>query len=143
VIGATYKDTYFTLSFSPVAGKITFVLNDSLANARAFGVDPGKKVRLEVGFNFNGKVDVNIDKAKTMNFKSNLNLFSAYDPYFMQRIDVNWETLLTLKVNKYVTTGFGTQLIYDHDILIKQEDGTSKQAVQFRHALTVNFGVKF
>lgn len=141
VFGIIYSKKGITAALSPTFGKITTVFNDSLSQAGAFGVEKGKKIRPEIGLNFNLKLDYNL--AENINFKSNLNLFSSYDPYFIKRIDVNWETLLTLKVNKYITTTFGTQLIYDHDILIKQENGTTKQAIQFKHVLNVNFSYKF
>ena len=141
VLGAVYNDKHWTASFAPTFGKLTTVLNDSLANAGAFGVEKGKKLRIELGLNVNIKMDYNL--AENVNFKSNANFFSAYDPYFIKRIDVNWETLFTLKVNKYITTTFGTQMIYDQDILIKQSDNSSKMAVQFKHVLNVNFSYKF
>lgn len=141
VFGAIYTNKGITASLSPTFGKITTVFNDSLSRAGAFGVEKGKRIRPEIGLNFNLKLDYNL--FENVNFKSNLNLFSAYDPFFMKRIDVNWETLLTLKVNKYITTTFGTQMIYDNDILIKQTDGRTKQAIQFKHVLNVNFSYKF
>jgi hypothetical protein len=141
VFGLVYADKNTTATFSPTFGKLTTVFNDSLSNAGAFGVDKGKRIRPELGLNFNLKLDYNL--AENVNFKTNLNLFSAYDPYFIKRIDVNWETLFTLKVNKYITTTFGTQLIYDQDVLIKQENGTDKLATQFKHVLNVNFSYKF
>ena len=141
VFGVSYNTKHIVATFSPTFGKITTVLDDSLSQAGAFGVDKGKKLRVEIGMNLNLKLDY--DLATNVNFKTGVNLFSSYDPYFVKRIDVNWETLLTLKVNKYISTTFGTQLIYDHDILIKQKDNTSIQAVQFKHVLNVNFSYKF
>lgn len=141
IFGAIYTNKGTTVAISPTFGKLTTVLNDSLSNAGAFGVKKGKKIRAEIGLNTNIKLDY--DLAENINFKTNANFFSAYDPYFIKRIDVNWETLLTLKVNKYISTTFGTQMIYDQDILIKQEDGTNTLAVQFKHVLNVNFSCKF
>lgn len=140
IIGITYSEgKLFTATLAPIAGKFTFVLNDSLSNAGAFGVPIGKKVRSELGANLSMNLDWDIEK--NINFKSGLNLFANYET--LDLIDVNWTTLLVLKVNKYITTSFGTDLIYDHDVLIKQADGTSKRAVQFRNVLNINFGVKF
>lgn len=141
ILGVIYQNKAITANISPTFGKITTVLNDSLSQAGAFGVKAGDKTRLEMGLNVNLKIDYNL--AENVNFKSNANFFSGYDPYFVKRIDVNWETLFTLKVNKYITTTFGTQMIYDQDILIKQDNGDSKWAVQFKHVLNVNFSYKF
>ena len=51
---------------------------------------------------------------------SNLDLFSNYlkDPQF---VDVNWEVLILMKINKFLTASFNTQLIYDHDIKIGKD----------------------
>ncbi len=44
--GIEYRpNTNFSVYMSPVAGKLTFVQDDSLSNDGAFGVDPGKKFR--------------------------------------------------------------------------------------------------
>lgn len=83
-----------------------------------------------------------------MNFKTKLELFSNYlnNP---QNIDVNWETLLSMKVNKYISATFSTTLIYDHDINIpvdKNNDGVVEKAgprVQFREVLGVGLSYKF
>lgn len=141
LLGLVYNDKGVTATFSPTFGKFTTVFNDSLSQAGAFGVEAGKHLRPEIGANLNLKLDYNL--AENVNFKTNANFFSAYDPYFIKRIDVNWETLFTLKVNKFISTTFGTQLIYDQDILIKQPDESSKMAVQFKHVLNVNFSYKF
>lgn len=138
-LGIQYKDKYADLTLAPTASKVTFVLHDSLANAGAFGVEAGKNIRTEFGANFNGKLEFPI--AENISFKTILNLFTNYET--LDLIDVNWSTLLSMKVNKYITTTFGTELIYDHDILIPQADGTSKQAVQFKHVLNVNVGIAF
>ncbi|NJL15789.1 MAG: DUF3078 domain-containing protein [Microscillaceae bacterium] len=137
--GLQYKDKYFNLNFSPAMGKFTIVLEDSLANAGAFGVAPGNNVRAELGANFN--LVFEISPLENVSFKSVFNLFANYET--LGRMDVNWETLLVFKVNKFITTSFGTQLIYDHDILIEQADGQFQQATQFKHVLNLNIGYKF
>jgi hypothetical protein len=46
-----------------------------------------------------------------------------------------------MKINKRFNSSIGTQLIYDKDILIAQEDGSVDSPVQFKHVL--NFGLNF
>ena len=55
------------------------------------------------------------DIAKNVNLLTRIDLFSNYieNP---QNIDVNWETVLTLKINDWLSTTITTQLIYDDDI---------------------------
>ncbi len=139
-LGITYKNKLLSVTLSPASNKLTFVLNDSLSEAGAFGVDPGDKVRSEVGATLNGVFE--FSPIENITFKTTLLLFSNYanNP---QNIDVDWTTLLVFKVNKFFDASFGTRLIYDDDILIEQEDGTSKQAVQYSQVLSINVGYKF
>ena len=114
-----------TCFISPITIKNTFVFDDSLSSVGAFGVDPEKLIRSEVGgyikFAFIKKEPFNI---KDISFRSNLTLFSNYinEP---QNIDVTWETLTSLKIGKSFSLTLSTYLIYDHDINIPrfQRDG--------------------
>ncbi|WP_421978925.1 DUF3078 domain-containing protein [Roseivirga seohaensis] len=126
-----------TVSFAPAAGKFTFVMDDELSAAGAYGVDPGDKVRAEFGANM--LTTLKLKLMDNITFQSNLNFFTAYDSF--GNVDTNWETLLVMKVNKWFNATFGTQLIYDDDILIKGEDGSLSREIQFKHVL--NLGVNF
>ena len=84
----------------------------------------------------------------------NINLetrFDAFSNYTEEpaHIDVNWELLLSLKVNKFISATVSTQLIYDHDIDIavdRNNDGVLDGAgprVQFKEILGVGLNYKF
>jgi Protein of unknown function (DUF3078) len=146
-IGMDYKpNDYFTMYISPITQKTTIVNDSKLNEVGAYGVDSGKVIRSEYGayarFQYQKDVFTNV------NFKTKLELFSNYlnNP---QNIDVNWETLLSMKVNKYISATFSTTLIYDHDINIpidKNNDGVVEKAgprVQFREVLGVGLSYKF
>ena len=126
-----------TVSFAPAAGKFTFVMDDELSAAGAYGVDPGDKFRAEFGANVLTTLKVKL--MENITFQSNLNFFTAYDTF--GNVDTNWETLLVMKINKWFNATFGTQLIYDDDILIRQEDGSLSREIQFKHVL--NLGANF
>ncbi len=137
-LGFDYKPSdAFSISFAPAAGKFTFVMDDDLSNAGAFGVDPGSKTRAEFGTNI--LTTLNIPIAENITFSSNLNFFTAYDSF--GNVDTNWETLLVMKVNEWFNATFGTQLIYDDDILIEISDTVFERRIQFKHVL--NVGVNF
>lgn len=139
-LGIDYiKGDVFSLSFSPAAGKFTFVLDDDLSRMGAFGVDVDSKVRAEFGSNMLATLSVPI--AENISFQSNLNFFTAYDTF--GTIDVNWETLLVMKVNEWFNATFGTQMIYDKDIRFDDGNGTGNTTaeLQFKHVL--NVGVNF
>lgn len=138
-LGISYKNKILSLTLSPLSNKLTFVLNDSLSDAGAFGVDPGQRVRSEIGPSFNGILE--FSPIKNITFKSVLLLFANYES--MGNIDVDWENLIVFKVNEFFDASFGTRLIYDDDIFIPQEDGTAIQAVQYSQILSINVGYKF
>lgn len=128
-IGLEYKPgEEFFLLVSAVTGKTTIVLNDDLSDAGTFGVKPGEKVRNQLGSFLKSMLKVPL--MENVTFQTKLNLFSAYEN--PDKVDVNWETLLLLRVNKYITTNFNTQLIYDEDVTTD---------IQFREVLGV--GVTF
>ena len=144
-IGMDYKPNKdFSLFIAPVTAKFTIVNDDDLNAVGAFGVDSNKVVRAEVGFYL--RALYNKDLMKNINFSSKFELFQNYET--IGHIDVNWETLTSMKVNEYVSATFATQLIYDDDIdiiLEKDENGPTKTgaAVQFKHVLSVGFTYKF
>jgi len=131
----------FSLFFTPVSGKFTFVTDEGLSAAGAFGVEPGKKVRAEMGAivksEFKTPVVKNVDLATT------LTLFSNYfnKP---QNIDVNWDIALNMKINDFLSANLLTNLIYDHDILIPIDDeGNTGRRVQLKQLFGVGLSYKF
>ena len=125
---------FLSVSFLPLTGRLTFVTDQTLSDAGAYGVDPGKHVRPEFGAAF--KAVFEKDLVANVNLKSKLELFSNYlnKP---QNIDINWEAMLMLKVNKFLSTFIGLQTIYDHDILIADKDGNLAPRTQFKQTFGV------
>jgi hypothetical protein len=59
---------------------------------------------------------------------------------------VNWENLISLKINKFLNVNFNTHLIYDDKILIAKEvDGVEEVAprIQFKEIFGVGISFKF
>lgn len=141
-LGMEYKkDDSFFIVLSPVTGKITMVLNDSLSNAGSFGVEPGKGMRSEFG----GLVKIGLKKdiMENVNFTSTLDLFSNYfnNP---QNIDVSWKALVNMKINEYLSANISTHLVYDDDIDWVDPEGISQgPKVQFKEILGIGFSYKF
>ncbi|HPS51885.1 MAG TPA: DUF3078 domain-containing protein [Bacteroidales bacterium] len=139
--GITYTPAgWFYAFLSPSSGRVTFVNDQKLADQGAFGVDPGKKTRAEFGPYL--RADLNKDIAKNVNLASTLELFTDYFHEF-GNIDVNWNLLLSLKVNKWLSASIQTQLIYDNDIMI-QTDPTEPAGprTQFKELLGVGLTYK-
>lgn len=146
-LGIDYKPSKnFSVFLSPAASKMTFVRDQTLANAGAFGVTaaeydtagvlitPGSQFRHELGAYF--KLIYNVEIAKNIEMKSRLDLFSNYlvNP---QNIDVNADVLFNFKVNNWFSASANFTLIYDHDILITDAKGNTGPRTQFKSVLGV------
>lgn len=145
-LGIEYKPwDWITFYLSPATGKFTFVMDQNLADQGAFGVEkavrdaagdivtPGKNVNPEFGAMFN--MTLKKDIMKNITLATRLNLFNNYtdkDPENAKNIDVNWETTINMKVNKFITVSLFTHMIYDNDIKIKQFDKEGNPIYQAR-----------
>lgn len=153
-VGFDFKPSdVFSLSILPVTGRITLVLDQSLADKGAYGVKPaeydtigdqiliakeGENVRFELGTALQALFKKEI--MKNVELQSKLQLFSNYleNP---QNIDVDWNTMLSLKVNKYISSYIGFTLLYDDDIMITDEDGIVGPRTQIKQ--TFGMGLAF
>ncbi len=161
LIGAVGVDHHrgpFSIFVAPVTLKTTLVGLQNLADQGLYGVEAatfdalgaklkdGKTVRNEIG----GYVRLLFKKdfSKTIAVESKVDLFSNYidNP---QNIDVNWDLLIAMKINKYLTTTITTNLIYDNDIMIAIDsngDGvkdSSGPRVQFKEVFGLGLSYKF
>jgi hypothetical protein len=138
--GIEYKLKDYLYAFiSPVTGKFTFVNDNALAARGAFGVEPGNRFRKEFGAYFNAGLKKKV--VENVSVDTRIGLFSNYETF--GNIDVNWEFTLFMKVNKYITTTLSTQLLYDEDIDVKKDDGTTGAAVQFKEVINIGFLYQF
>lgn len=138
-IGMDYQpNEHLSVFLSPISGKTTIVRNDDMADAGAFGVTPGNNAFHEYG----ALVKVKYDKEvlKNITFSTKANFFSAYNNS-PENIDVNWEVLLDMKVNKFFSANLRTHLIYDHDTKIADDEGVKAPRVQFKEAF--GFGISY
>lgn len=160
-LGLDYKSKDKSLSFfvSPLTGKITFVNDQRLADAGAFGVQAAEfdtaGVKIKDGeivrYEFGGflKMTFKKDIFKNVNLQTKLELFTNYLNH-PENIDVNWETILTMKINRFLSCTVNTQLIYDHDIPVPFERVEAGQTIsgtgprlQFKEVLAVGLAYKF
>lgn len=146
-LGIDYKPKkWIQMYVSPVTSKITVVGDQTLADAGAFGVDPGKNVRTEFGGM--ARMTIKKDIMKNVTLSTNVQAFSNYKDN-PDHIDVNWETLIDMKINKFLSASISTNLIYDHDIDIEVDtdgdDITDKVGprVQFKEVLAIGLSYKF
>ncbi|MDR0680293.1 MAG: DUF3078 domain-containing protein [Dysgonamonadaceae bacterium] len=114
-LGFTYKpNKKYTLFISPIAEKVTFVLNDSLSSIGTFGVERGKTIKWETGAYLMASTSQTV--YGNIGIISSLNLFTPYDKNF-GNIDVNWDLLISYKIKKMFTATLNTALrYYDNEI---------------------------
>ncbi len=158
-IGLDYKPSKnLTIFIAPVTTKNTFVNDPDLANAGAFGVEPavydslgmiitkGQTMRSEFGGYI--RLFFKTDIMENTSLQTKLDLFSNY-LHNPQNIDVSWEVLISMKVNKYISATITTHLLYDDDIDIaidSDNDGITDKTgprTQFKEVLGVGFSYKF
>ena len=146
-------DSGLSFFVSPATARITIVNDDTLAKQGAYGVQGDVKDayghiithyrnnREQIGGYLKMQYRKNI--MQNISFGTTLELFSDY-LHNPQNLYVNWTTLLVMKVNKYISATFNTQLIYDPAVKIKQADGTLQgPRVQFKQVLGVGLAYKF
>ena len=157
------KDDRFQIYMSPLAGKVTFVMNQALADQGAFGVKkgyydeegnwvPGENVAPALGINVitNYKQPI----GKSISYTTLLNLFYNYierrDDNRL-RLDVNWENTFHFVITKYISTILFVHLKYDHNTtfpVYEEVDGVQtvvdhKPKLQFKESLGIAFVHKF
>jgi hypothetical protein len=86
---------------------------------------------------------------KNVNLGTKIELFSNYLDR-PQNIDVNWEMLIGMKINKLLSASISTQLIYDNDIPVPIERDVNGIKVsdvgprlQFKEILALGLSYKF
>ncbi len=158
-IGMDFKPSkVFTLFISPITIKTTIVNDQNLANAGAYGVESagfdtfgnvitkGKTIRSEYGGYL--RTVFKKDIMKNVNLLTKLELFSNYSEE-PDHIDVNWEVLIVMKVNKFISATISTQLLYDHDIDISIDTNGDDipdrfgPRTQFKEVLGIGISYKF
>lgn len=103
------------VNLAPATSKITFINNKfrneiGLADANYFGVDPGKSIRYELGFNASAYYKFNL--MRNVSVENILNLYSNYldKP---QNVDIDYTLNVAMTINKYLSTNLIFQTIYD------------------------------
>ena len=133
------KEDKLSVFASIISTKMTYVGNEKLSDAGAFGVDPGEKFKSEFGGYIKAYFQDEI--MKNVKVVSKFDLFSNYleKP---QNIDVNLEVLLNMKVNKYISANISTTMIYDDDIKIAEgENDKPGPKLQLKEILGI--GISF
>lgn len=142
-LGIEYRpNENYSVYLSPLAGKLTFVQDDSLSNAGAFGVDPGDKFKAELGAYIKARMQKKI--MENVELISTVDFFTPYDKSF-GNVDINWDILVSMKINRFLTASINTTLKYDDDVKTIDKDGVTPRGpkVQFKEMLGLGVAYNF
>ncbi len=145
-VGLDYKPSKnFSLYYAPVNGKVTIVALDSLRPRYVPEEFFDKAARFELGSFL--KIQYRQKIMENVTFQTKADLFTNYLQNF-GNVDINWENLLNLQVNKFLVVTFFTHMIYDDDIKfdIQDVDGNiigKGPRMQFKRTLGVGFTYAF
>jgi hypothetical protein len=146
-LGADFKRSdHYSLFLSPLGSKFTIVADDQLSAIGAYGVEKGKKFRAELGATL--KSELKLTVFTNVDFVSTVSLFSNYlkNP---QNIDVNWDSRLNMKINKFLSANLISNWIYDDDTYVavdRNNDGIFEgrgRRLQVKQLFGAGFSYKF
>lgn len=144
--------------FSPLTLKTTFVLDNDLANAGAFGVDPavyddagniitkGKRIQKEVGVLVTNSYETEV--VENITLKHLVSLYTDYINSF-GNVDVDWQVNFDFKVNSFVKATLGSHIRYDDDVKttkpseIEGEFIEAGPKTQWKQFLGIGFAMDF
>ncbi|MCF8379386.1 MAG: DUF3078 domain-containing protein [Bacteroidales bacterium] len=139
--GMDYKpNDKFQLFISPATGKLTFIADEEISLLGNYGIEAGEKFRAEVGGYV--KIAYATPLMENVDFSTKIDMFSNYmnNP---QNMDVNWEVLLAMKINEYLSATVNLLMIYDDDINVPREDGTIGPGIQIKEVFGLGLSYKF
>lgn len=132
-LGATYAPSRaVSITLMGVTGRGVFVLDRRLQNG-SLGADSGKAVRLQIGASLNATIVTELFENVLLNTK--LAIFAPYDAFTSQV--VNWNTVLTFRINKFLSASFALDVAYDPRVVLTRDDGTRGPATQLRNVLGI------
>jgi len=138
-LGIDFKPTKaLSITFSPLAGNVVIVQLPELRKKYGNPIDQSTALKLGAQL----KMDYNKNIMKNVNLTSSATFFSDFlgQP---QNIKINWDLFIDAKINKFFSTNIRTNLIYDDDILIADNNGALAPRIQFKEILSVGFQYTF
>lgn len=104
------KSDNLKVNIAPATSKLIIVHSHFTDFGPSFGVEQGKTARFEFGAALNAYYKFKV--VENVTFENILNLYSNYmeEP---QNIDLDYTLNVAMKINKYLSTNFAFQTIYD------------------------------
>lgn len=134
--GLDYKPSNkLSVFLSPITSRWIVIGNKVLAEQGLYGVPKGRNAVNEMGAF--ATVNYNNTFAKNITYKSRLDLFSNYRNK-PGNIDLFMTNIVSFKINKYLSTTYNLDLIYDDDVRIFGANKTSP-GLQIKSILGIGF----
>ena len=104
------KSDNLKVNFAPATSKLIMVHDHFTEFGSSFGVEQGETTRYELGAAVNGCYKFNL--MENVSVENTLNFYSNYleDP---QNVDIDYQLNIVMKINKFLSTNFAFQTIYD------------------------------
>lgn len=104
------KSDNLKVNIAPATSRLIFVHNHFTEFGDAFGVEQGKSMKYQLGMSINGYYK--FDVMENVSVENILNLYSNYlkKP---ENVVVDYQLNVVMKINKYLSTNFTFQTIYD------------------------------
>lgn len=135
------KSDNLKVNIAPATSKLIVVHDHFTAGlpstVSVFGVEGGKTTRYEFGAALNGYYKFNV--MENVSVENILNLYSNYleDP---QNVDIDYQLNIVMKVNKYISTNFAFQMLFDDNALAP---GYDYAKIQTRQVIGLGFNATF
>lgn len=151
-LGMEYKyEDKLSVILSPVTGRLIFINDDEIARRGLYGA-AGEKLIKSLGLQMTTQLRYEV--FENVNLISRLDLFNNYTDKNVnnrKNIDINSESTIIMKVNKYLAANIFLQFIYDDDQkipLYEKIDGVKTKVgegkrLQIKQVLGVGFSIKF
>jgi hypothetical protein len=125
------KSDNLKVNIAPATARFIFVNKQFTELGESFGVKQGETSRFEFGAALNGYYKFNL--MENISVENILNMYTNYleDP---QNVDLDYQLNLAMKINKYITTSFAFQALYDDNAF---------NGFQTRQVLGVGFNYTF
>lgn len=119
-LGVDYKvNDRLSIYLSPATGRYIFV-SDTLLSPR-YGLKTGETVKPEFGWYFTSSYKHD-NIIENVNLSTKLSLFQNFtdvNKANRKNVDIDWQTQIQFKVNKFLSAQFRLDLLYDHDIQVQ------------------------
>lgn len=104
------KSDNLKVNIAPATSRLIIVHGHFTEFGPSFGVEQGETTRFELGAAINGYYKFQV--MENVSVENILNLYSNYleDP---QNVDIDYQLNIVMRINKYLSTNFAFQTIYD------------------------------